>query len=1156
MVPRKDHRSVLCTFRQIIFPASGFLALAIAFLAYAPAAHADDPLVSGFMPLAIASPPDIVVEGNVANGASRVALGTPSVPDNVAFRPSFSNDAPAIFPLGTTAVTWTATDPLGNKAAAVQNVTVVDTIPPSLVPPSHITVEQASPEGTEVSLGSPRAWDHVDANPTVSNDAPALFPLGTTQVIWTATDTSGNRRWVSQIVTVVDTTPPGIIPPGDMTREPRTSRERAVVLGTPMVTDAGDANPSVTNDAPAIFPLGTTVVTWTATDASGNRATAVQKVTVVDTRPPYILPLRGVRAEAVSPAGAPLNLPAPRAFDNFDPSPVVISDAPAAFPLGRTIVTWTATDSAGNKGGATQEVIIVDTTPPVIEQPKTLIVELAYRDGTPVELVAPGVRDNGDDSPVVASDARAAYPLGNSTVTWTATDASGNKSTAAQAVVVMDTTPPKVLAPPPVTAEANLPGGAILYDLGKPIVTDIGDAAPVITNDSRYLFLMGANTVMWMATDFSGNMGYAFQTVYVVPATGDPTPAPVSAGGGYAYPTATPGGPPRIPHDLTGRSDCLACHASGLAGAKLVPPSHSGRTNTMCQNCHIAIPQAPTPTRTPTATPPPGTTPAPRTPPNIPHDLTGRDNCLACHATGLAAAPILPASHAGRTSDMCRWCHVPASQAAPPTATPPPGSPAAPPGGGPTATATPVLGPPRIPHDLAGRSDCRACHATGLVGAPILPASHAGRTSDMCLLCHVPASQAPLPTPTPPTGATAAPTVSGPPGAPSATATPVLGPPRIPHDLAGRSDCRACHATGLVGAPILPASHAGRTSDTCLLCHVPASQAPLPTATPPPGATATPTVSGPPAGIPTMIPLTATPTAPAPPRIPHNLAGRSDCLACHASGAGGAPRPPASHAGRTSGVCLLCHVSASQAPSPTPTPPAATATPTVSGPPAGAPTATPPMATPPNGPTATATPSVSTPTATPTPTRTPRPRRVDAGGPYSGREGSPVAFRGESDDDEGEFTYSWDFGDGATGSGARASHTYADNGAYTARLTVRDRQGISATDTATVTISNVAPTVDAGSNRSVTLLAGLSLTASFTDRGARDTHTATVNWGDGAVDSGTVTENGGVGSVSGGHVYTRAGSYTVRVTVTDKDGGQGSDTLRVAVSNSDDEEDD
>ncbi len=243
-----------------------------------------------------------------------------------------------------------------------------------------------------------------------------------------------------------------------------------------------------------------------------------------------------------------------------------------------------------------------------------------------------------------------------------------------------------------------------------------------------------------------------------------------------------------------------------------------------------------------------------------------RSLCVVCHEK-LTSRPathpqIVSADHNARLA--CVTCHNPHS---------------------------PALGPrPVIPHSVQGIQDCLACH--GPQGLKPVPQDHAGRTTDMCLLCHT-VGQKPTPTPTPAVGQPAS-------ASPTATAVPSGGPPKIPHNLEGRSDCLMCHGTGLMGAPTPPASHAGRTSDMCRLCHQPA-QAPVTTSTPTPTPTPTAETS---ASASTTV--TAVPSG-GPPKIPHSLEGRSDCLMCHGTGLMGAPTPPANHAGRTSDMCRLCH---------------------------------------------------------------------------------------------------------------------------------------------------------------------------------------------------------------------------------------------------------
>ena len=105
-----------------------------------------------------------------------------------------------------------------------------------------------------------------------------------------AEDAAGLTADASFSVTVVDDEPPGITAPADLTDVP-TDRglcsATGVALGAPAVSDnCGVGSPS--SDAPSEFPKGTTIVTWTVTDSSGNSTTATQSVTVQDHEPPVL----------------------------------------------------------------------------------------------------------------------------------------------------------------------------------------------------------------------------------------------------------------------------------------------------------------------------------------------------------------------------------------------------------------------------------------------------------------------------------------------------------------------------------------------------------------------------------------------------------------------------------------------------------------------------------------------------------------------------------------------------------------------------------------------------------------------------------------------------------------------------------------------------
>jgi hypothetical protein len=363
-----------------------------------------------------------------------VTLGTATASDLVDGSVLVSNNAPATFPVGTTTVTYTATDVAGNTATATQAVTITDTTAPIISPPLDLTVE-ATGTTTTVTLGTATASDLVDGSVLVSNDAPATFPVGTTTVTYTATDVAGNTATATQAVTITDTTAPIISPPLDLTVE-ATGTTTTVTLGTATASDLVDGSVLVSNNAPATFPVGTTTVTYTATDVAGNTATATQAVTITDTTAPIISPPLDLTVEATGTTTT-VTLGTATASDLVDGSVLVSNDAPATFPVGITTVTYTATDVAGNSATeVTQSVTITDTTPPTITVPAD--VNLDSNDGNPVggSIGVATANDLVNGSVTVTNDAPALFPIGATTVTYTASDLLGNIATETQTVTV------------------------------------------------------------------------------------------------------------------------------------------------------------------------------------------------------------------------------------------------------------------------------------------------------------------------------------------------------------------------------------------------------------------------------------------------------------------------------------------------------------------------------------------------------------------------------------------------------------------------------------------------------------------------------------------------------------------------------------------------
>ena len=170
-----------------------------------------------------------------------------------------------------------------------------------------------------------------------------------------------------------------------------------------------------------------------------------------------------------------------------------------------------------------------------------------------------------------------------------------------------------------------------------------------------------------------------------------------------------------------------------------------------------------------------------------------------------------------------------------------------------------------------------------------------------------------------------------------------------------------------------------------------------------------------------------------------------------------------------------------------------------------------------------------------------------AGGNRTVNEGDTLTLNGSgsSDTEAALFRYQWGFDDGSFVTNLVSSRTYPQDGTFPVSLTVTDTAGSVAVDRIEVAVNNTAPIVLTATDLTGAAGARLDFTATFSDPGVFDTHSARVHWGDGATSAGTVSENKGQGTVSASHVYALGNTYTIRVEVTD-DAGDASDRLSTA----------
>ena len=449
---------------------------------------------------------DITLEAK-SETQNLVKLTVPDTYDAVGII-SLVNDAPEVFPLGETSVTWTATDVMGNLSTMQQKVILVDLTPPRVDIPEDIIIEATSINENQVSLIEPNIFDHVKVE-SLSSDAPLNFPLGETVVTWMVSDSSGNLATSSHKVVVIDSTAPEVSL-SNITTEATIPNGSDISLPIPEINDIQDVE--ISNDAPEVFPFGETIVTWTVSDQSGNESTQIQSVNVIDTIDPVLIIPGDIEIEAAGINTSVEDL-GELLVEDVSEIDSVTNDAPEVFPLGETIVTWTATDTSGNSASDTQVIIIEDTIQPEISGPENIVLEITGISGNIVDIGQATALDQVDVEPMISNDSPEFFPLGETIVTWTATDASGNFATFSQIISIIDSTAPELMTPANIIQEAeDMASNSVI--LGDAQSSDIVGVL-AIENDAPEFFPLGETIVTWTATDTSGNSISSTQLVSV-----------------------------------------------------------------------------------------------------------------------------------------------------------------------------------------------------------------------------------------------------------------------------------------------------------------------------------------------------------------------------------------------------------------------------------------------------------------------------------------------------------------------------------------------------------------------------------------------------------------------------------------------------------------
>ncbi len=408
---------------------------------------------------------------------------------------------------------WIAEDECGNVSEFCIYVKISDENPPMIMDvPDDITVEcHEIPDPDMNVTGMDECDDNVDilfSEFTIPGPCDGTFTI---QREWTATDDCGNETTGTQIVNVVDTTPPLIVGvPDDITVE------------CDDIPDPDDDVKAIDNcdDDPILefeeimsgdCPY-TLTRTWRALDDCGNMRVATQIITVDDTTMPELVGVPDdITLDCIDDVPTPANV---TAEDNCDDDPdITYNEDMQGDNCDKSITrTWTATDECGNTTVESQTITVIDNIDPEITGIPDDITVDCENIPDPATVIA---TDNCDDQVDLVFDEQMSdgcpYTI---TRTWTATDDCGNETSGQQIITVFDDVMPEFANPP----------ADITVDC-----TEIPDAedCPATDNcdeDLEYTFLELVGTGdceyeikrVWTAEDDCGNLATVEQIITVV----------------------------------------------------------------------------------------------------------------------------------------------------------------------------------------------------------------------------------------------------------------------------------------------------------------------------------------------------------------------------------------------------------------------------------------------------------------------------------------------------------------------------------------------------------------------------------------------------------------------------------------------------------------
>ncbi len=445
--------------------------------------------------------------------------GLVTATDNCTASPTITQSpaAGATLGLGTTTITLTATDGSGNMATCTVNQTVVDNTVPTAVC-QNVTVFLDGTGTANITAGDIDNGSSDNCGGVSLSAAPSSFTcanLGANNVTLTVTDGNGNTNTCIAVVTVLDTISPTISCPGNQTENPNASCQFVLpnYISTLSITGSDNCGTPTISMSPLAGTTitGTTMITISATDVSGNASTCTFDVVLNDVTNPTAV-CQNITVFLDGSGNASITAADIDGGSTDNCVGLSLSASQTTFncsDIGANNVTLTATDGNGNTNSCMATVTVQDTISPMASCQNVTV----YLDGTGNASITAADLDNGsmdNCGSVSLSASQTTFDCTNTganNVTLTVTDGSGNTGTCSAVVTVLDTISPSLMSCPGniniVTNNAGCEGIAIWT---SPTIMDNCSGGSVSgTHTSGSSFPLGTTTVNYTATDASGN---------------------------------------------------------------------------------------------------------------------------------------------------------------------------------------------------------------------------------------------------------------------------------------------------------------------------------------------------------------------------------------------------------------------------------------------------------------------------------------------------------------------------------------------------------------------------------------------------------------------------------------------------------------------------